>query len=140
VQLTDRVLRRTVAAAGDATLERAFGSPLAQRVMFGTMARRFSPEAAKGFAGVPCYELTQPATRRPPIRWTVEIADGRARARPGETPASKLALRFELADFLRIAVGSLDPIVPVLQSRASVRGDFRLALRLPAMFGAAPGR
>ena len=41
-----------------------------------------------------------------------------------------------LADFMRVATGAGDPVVLVLSGRASVRGDFGLAARLPEMFGA----
>jgi hypothetical protein len=42
----------------------------------------------------------------------------------------------ELADFMRVATGATDAVVLVLSGRASIRGDFGLAARLPEMFGA----
>src|SRR5579862_2059263 len=115
MRLIDQLLARIVAGADDATLERRFGSPVAQRIMFVAMARRFRPEAARGFQGALAYELTRTATDRPPIRWTIVVSDGRARAVRGAAPDPKLAVRFELADFVRIGAGKLDPVVPVLQ-------------------------
>ena len=47
-----------------------------------------------------------------------------------------LIVRFTLADFVRIAAGTIDPAVPLLENRASFEGDFALAARLPEMFGA----
>jgi hypothetical protein len=140
MRLTERVLGTIVGRADDAKLERRFGSPIAQRVMFTAMARRFKPEAAGRFQGAIVYELSRPATGAPPTRWTVEVADGRARARPGAAENAKLTLGFRLADFMRIAAGALDPVVPVLQGRATVKGDFGLAARLPQMFGAVSPR
>jgi putative sterol carrier protein len=56
-------------------------------------------------------------------------------ARSGATSGAKLTLHFNLADFMRIAAGKLDPAVPVLQGRATLEGDFGLATRLAQMFG-----
>jgi alkanesulfonate monooxygenase SsuD/methylene tetrahydromethanopterin reductase-like flavin-dependent oxidoreductase (luciferase family) len=130
------LLARLVGDASDAQVERRFGSAIAQRAMFGGMVRAFAPEAAAGFQGAIVYELTRPATGAEPISWTIEILDGRAGAHPGPRADPALMLRFQLADFVRIAAGTIDPAVPLLGDRASVEGDFSLAARLPEMFGA----
>ena len=134
-----KLLARFVDGATDAQLERRFGSPLAQRVLFEGMARSFVPDAAGGFQGRLHYEITRPATGQPPIHWTIEVSDGRAAASPSSADADgdvKLAVRLELADFLKVAAGVIDPAVPILENRASFDGDFSLAARLPQMFGA----
>jgi predicted lipid carrier protein YhbT len=131
-----RLLARIVASWSDAQLERRFGSKLGQRALFRGMARSFVPEAADGFAGELEYELARPATGAPPLRWTIEVAGARATARPGAAAGPRLTVSMELADFLRVATATADPIVLVLSGRASVRGDFGLAARLPEMFGA----
>jgi hypothetical protein len=64
------------------------------------------------------------------------VSDGHATARPGASADAALRLRFDLADFVRIAAGTLDPAVPLMADRASFDGDFALAARLPEMFGA----
>jgi putative sterol carrier protein len=64
------------------------------------------------------------------------VLDGHASARPGGSPEPALTVRFNLADFVRIAAGLLDPAAPLLAGRASLQGDFALAARLPEMFGA----
>jgi hypothetical protein len=135
-----RLLARFIDGADDAKLERRFGSPGIQRLMFRAMAAGFDPDAAAGFEGAIAYELQRPVTDAPPARWTVEISGRRARARPGAPEQAALTLRLTLADFVRIAAGSVDPAIPVLQGRASFRGDFGLAVRLPEMFGATPPR
>jgi hypothetical protein len=134
-----RLFARIVASSTDVQLERRFGSRLGQRLLFGGMARSFVPEAAGSFVGELEYELSRPATHAPPLRWTVEIAGGRAVARPGAAFRPKLRVSMELADFMRVATAAADPIVLVLSGRASVRGDFGLAARLPEMFGAGAG-
>jgi hypothetical protein len=100
------------------------------------MTRAFEPGAAGGFQGAIVYELARPATGGEPQSWTVEILDGHASARPGVAGDAALTVRFNLADFVRIAAGTLDPAVPLLENRGSFEGDFNLAVKLPEMFGA----
>jgi putative sterol carrier protein len=131
-----RMLARSVASSDDVQLERRFGSRVGQRAMFAGMARSFVPSASEGFSGELEYELTRPATEADPVRWTLEISGGRAVARPGTARSPRLTVRMELADFMRVATGAADAVVLVLSGRASIRGDFGLAARLPEMFGA----
>ena len=131
-----KLLARMVDGASDATVERRFSSAFAQRAIFAGMARSFVPDAAAGFQGSLVYELARPATEAEPAQWTIEVSDGHASARPGADADAALRLRFHLADFVRIAAGTLDPAVPLMADRASFEGDFALAARLPEMFGA----
>lgn len=131
-----RLLARVVGSWSDATLERRFGSRIGQQMLFRGMARSFVPAAADGFAGELEYELTRPATGAPPLRWTLVIASARAEARPGPAANPRLRISMGLADFMRVATAAADPVVLVLSGKASVRGDFGLAARLPEMFGA----
>jgi alkanesulfonate monooxygenase SsuD/methylene tetrahydromethanopterin reductase-like flavin-dependent oxidoreductase (luciferase family) len=131
-----KLLARLVNGASDAQVERRFGSSLAQRALFGGMTRAFEPEAAGGFQGALVYELSRPATGAAPVRWTITVHDGLASAEPGAASDAKLTVRYQLADFLRIAAGLIDPAVPLLEDRASFEGEFDLAARLPEMFGA----
>jgi alkanesulfonate monooxygenase SsuD/methylene tetrahydromethanopterin reductase-like flavin-dependent oxidoreductase (luciferase family) len=131
-----KLLARLVDGASDEKLERRFGSAAAQRAIFTGMVRAFEPDAAAGFQGRLVYELSRPATSADPARWTIEVLDGRATARPGEAEDAALTIRLTLSDFLRVAAGTIDPAVPLLSDRASFDGDFALAARLPEMFGA----
>lgn len=135
-----RLFAKFVGGSDDSKLERWFGSRLMQRVMFSVMAARFNPNAADGFQGTLSYELRRPATAAPPLRWTVEISGRRAHARRGGGDDAAVTLRVNLADFVRIGAGTIDPVSPVLQGRASFQGDFGLAVRLPEMFRANPAR
>jgi alkanesulfonate monooxygenase SsuD/methylene tetrahydromethanopterin reductase-like flavin-dependent oxidoreductase (luciferase family) len=130
------LLARAVDGADDAALERRFGSRIVQRVMFSAMASAFEPDAAGGFEGRLVYELVRPATGADTTRWTIEVLDGHAQARPGAAPDPALTIRFPLSDFVRVAAGTIDPAVPLLRDRASFEGDFSLAAKLPEMFGA----
>lgn len=134
------LLARFVRGRDDATLERRFGSPVLQRALFSGMAHAFEPGAAAGFQGALVYELGRPATGAAPVQWTIEVLDGHASALPGAAPEPKLTVRYQLSDFVRIAAGTLDAVMPLLKNRASFEGDFALAARLPEMFGAPSGR
>jgi len=131
-----KLLARYVAGASDVQVERRFGSGLVQRALFSGMARAYEPGASAGFQGTLVYELARPATGAQPIRWTIAGLDGRAAARPGGAEDAQLTLRFQLSDFIRVAAGTIDPAVPLLEDRASFEGDFALVARLPEMFGA----
>ncbi len=130
------LMARFVRTAEEEQLERRFGTAIAQRILFTAMTRSFVADAAGGFEGEIVYELERPVTRADPIRWTVEIANGRASARRGAGVDPKLTLRFQLADFIRTAAGTIDPAEPLLNNRASFEGDLALAARVPEMFGA----
>jgi hypothetical protein len=134
--IATRLLALLVRPADDTRLETWFGRRRIQRAMFAAMVASFDPRSAEGFQGRLVYELLRPETRRPAVRWTVEVRDGRAFAHPGSAEDPALTLRVRLADFIRIAAGTLDPVVPMLQNRATFEGDLGLAVRLPEMFGA----
>ncbi len=134
---TLKLLASLIGGAGDAQIERRFGSFVVQRMMFEAMARAFDPSAAGGFQGSLVCELTRPATGRAPLTWTIQIANGSASARRGAPPDPSLTVRYALADFMRMAAGTLDPATPILENRAQFEGDLALAARLPEMFGAA---
>ncbi len=131
-----RMLARTVEGASDEEVERRFGSGLIQRAMFTAMAQAFEPDAAAGFQGTLVYELARPSTNAHPTHWTIQVSNGSASARQGASQDPALTIRFNLADFVRIAAGTVDPAQPLLEDRASFEGDFALAVRLPEMFGA----
>jgi putative sterol carrier protein len=140
LRLPTAIFARTVSGADDRKLERRFGSAPVQWAIFKAMTSRFDADAARGFQGKISYELQRPATGGVPLRWTVEVGDGKARARRGGAEDAALKLRLTLADFVRIGAGTVDPALPVLQGRASFQGDFGLAVRLPEMFGASSPR
>lgn len=68
--------------------------------------------------------------------WYLAPHDGHARARRGHAAAPALTLRCAALDWARVATEKLDPRVALLTRRMSVSGDWRLALRLPALLGA----
>jgi alkanesulfonate monooxygenase SsuD/methylene tetrahydromethanopterin reductase-like flavin-dependent oxidoreductase (luciferase family)/putative sterol carrier protein len=129
----ERAFRRLVKSSGDARLERFAGSDAALRFLFGTMASRYDPARAGGFAGELQYDLRAGDGR---VRtWTVAVAGDRAEARPGPAHDPKLTVKVGLADFLRIAAGELDPGRALLAGQLDLAGDFSVAARLGEMFG-----
>jgi putative sterol carrier protein len=138
-QRGEALARRFVAGSPPERLERTVGSSRGLRVVFSTMASRFDPRAADGFAGSIRYDLKyRDGSVRP---WTVTVADGHASAAAGKIgDHPDLVLKVSLVDFLRIGVGELNPLAAVLSGRLGLEGDFGLAMRLASMFGVSPPR
>jgi putative sterol carrier protein len=106
---------------------------LALRLLFGIVARRFDATQAGGFEGELQCDLRTTAGR---VRsWTIVVAGDRARARRGPAGAPALVATAKAADLARMAAGELDTGRALLTGRLDVRGDFRLMMRLGAMFG-----
>ncbi|MCW2991594.1 MAG: class flavin-dependent oxidoreductase, partial [Solirubrobacterales bacterium] len=121
--------------ADDRTLERLLANRVALRILFGTVARRFDPARAKGFAGeLQCDLRTTAGGLR---SWTIVVDGEHATARAGAAEAPALVATASAADLVRMAAGELDSGRALLAGRLDVRGDFRLMMRLGAMFGGA---
>lgn len=126
-------VRRAVGRADDRWLERTLGSDRGLRLIFAAMRTRFVPAEAKGFVGAIAYELKDASGD---VRaWSVRITPAGASVAPGAVPEPALTVQVSLADFLRLAVGELDPGHLLLSGRMDLRGDFGLATRLGPMFG-----
>jgi alkanesulfonate monooxygenase SsuD/methylene tetrahydromethanopterin reductase-like flavin-dependent oxidoreductase (luciferase family)/putative sterol carrier protein len=123
-----------VRRSDDRRLERTVGSEFGLRMLFGGMAQRFRPDKAAGFAGDIQYQLRANGTVKP---WVVSIDGRRASARPGQATAPSLTITTDVADFLRIAAGELDPGNALLTGKMVLEGDFTVAMRLGEMFGEA---
>jgi alkanesulfonate monooxygenase SsuD/methylene tetrahydromethanopterin reductase-like flavin-dependent oxidoreductase (luciferase family) len=132
------LLARFVRGASDEQLERRFGSELAQRAIFTSMARQFEPKLAFGFEGDIAYELEHHGNRKPPSRWTVRVKDDAATALPGVDGAPAVTFRLSVPDFARLLAEEIDPRELLFAGRFHVQGDLRLATRVPEMFGGPP--
>jgi alkanesulfonate monooxygenase SsuD/methylene tetrahydromethanopterin reductase-like flavin-dependent oxidoreductase (luciferase family)/putative sterol carrier protein len=132
----ERAFRAFVRRSDDRRLERTVGSDRGLRMLFGAMARAYTPAAANGFTGEVQYDLRRADGRLAP--WTVAIASDRAVARPGPASAPALTLKLAVADFVRMAGRDLDPGKAMLTGRMDLEGDFALAARLGEMFGQPP--
>ena len=127
-----RRLSRLVRDRSDAEIERRFGLPL-QRVLFSGMARSYDPEARPGFQGELEFRLGR--TDGAATAWTIEVRDGRARARAGQAGDAALTVETSAADFVRIIAGVGNPAKLLVDGRMKIRGDFELAPRMSEMFG-----
>lgn len=126
-------LAHLVGDASDAQLERYLGSRAVQRVLFTAMARSYDPALAPQFAGTVSYELRSASGE--PGNWTIEVRDGRAAARAGGAPDPAVQVRISVADFARLAAGSVTPVKLLIEDRIVVEGDPDLGLRVGEMFG-----
>lgn len=121
-----------VGRMSDRQLDMVVGNRVGMRALMHTMAARFRPEAAAGFAGTIEFALETRGGRQV---WSIDcMADG-AIARRGESPDAELFVAARLADFLRVGTGEVSAPSAVLSGDLHVRGDFALALRMGDMFG-----
>jgi alkanesulfonate monooxygenase SsuD/methylene tetrahydromethanopterin reductase-like flavin-dependent oxidoreductase (luciferase family) len=130
------MLARVVDGQPDEQIERRFGSPVVQRVLFSAMASSFEPRYSFGFEGEIQYELTSQRNGAAPERWTIEIRNRRATAHRRAAREPAVTVRLPTADLLRLAAGTANPGAMLLAGRTEVEGDFSVAMRLPEMFGA----
>ncbi|MGK5550909.1 LLM class flavin-dependent oxidoreductase [Actinomadura kijaniata] len=127
-----RGFHRLVHGVPDERIERRFGAR-AQRVFFAGMARAFDPAMAGGFEGELMFRLTRRDGTA--TEWTIRVADGRARSRPGPAREPALTVTAATADFLRVLAGDANPATLLMDGRLKLRGDVELAPRLSEMFG-----
>lgn len=132
------VLSSLVRGQSDHVLEKRFGSPLVQRLIFGALARSFNPRMALGFQGDIVYELARPATGSADghvSAWTLHVEKDRATARAGASASPALRIRLSVSDFARLLTGNVPGMEPLLAGRIHVEGDLALASRATEMFG-----
>ncbi len=128
-------LARLVRGASDSQLERRFGNSVAQRALFGGMARQFDPRFAFGFEGDIVYELTHVGNGRAPDRWTIRVGGESAEVVPGGNGQAVVTLRLSVADFARLAAEEVDPQELIFSDRFGIEGDLGVAAKLQEMFG-----
>jgi hypothetical protein len=122
----------------DEDLVRRFGTPRAQRVVFGAMARAFQPALAFGFEGEIEFELLPPDDHVDASSsdwWTLEVRGRRAEAREGRASAPEMTLHVGVADFVRLGSGELQSLDLLESRRARLDGKLDVGIRMPSMFG-----
>jgi alkanesulfonate monooxygenase SsuD/methylene tetrahydromethanopterin reductase-like flavin-dependent oxidoreductase (luciferase family) len=137
-QAGQAALARLVRGASDRQLERRFGGPRAQRLIFEGMARQFEPKYAFGFEGDIAYVLTHHENGKPPTRWTIRVEGDAARVLPGVNASPAITFTLPVPDWARLIAEEADPQELLFSGRFHVDGDLSLATRVPEMFGAAP--
>ena len=129
-------IAKLVSGRSDAEIEKRFGHRVAQRAIFGAVARAYVPEVSAGFEGDIVYELRHVADgNRPPDVWTLRVRDGKASAVQGNGGSAAVLVRMGLPDFARILSGELHPAAAMMEGKLELEGDLRVAARLGEMFG-----
>jgi hypothetical protein len=102
--------------------------PQATEMLFDQMRRQVDPSAA------PAGTVLQWAfTDAEP--WHVVIDNGATRSVRGAAPSADLTLQTSLADWVDVTAGRADPAKLMLTRRIRPKGNLRLLLRLPKLFG-----
>jgi putative sterol carrier protein len=134
----EKAFARFVRGRSDDQLDRLFGSERAMTFFFATMARQFNPDRAGGFEGRIQYVIESP--RRGTGGWVIEVHGDHAHAGQGRAERPSVTIRTTVPVFLRIAAGEVNPALALLKKDLVVEGNYGVALRLAAMFGAVPSQ
>ena len=134
----ERTFARFVRARSDDQLDRIFGSERVLNMIFAFMARSFVPERSGGFEGQIQYVIESP--RRGTGGWVIEVHGDHAHAGQGRAERPSVTIRTSVPVFLRIAAGQVNPALALLKKDLVVEGNYGVALRLAAMFGAVPSQ
>ncbi len=129
-----RLLGRWARGRSDEQIEKRFASRVVQRGLYTGMAASFNPAMAFGFQGEIQHELRFPRTGAPTGVWTIEVRDGRARARSGPARSPAVTLEIAAAALVRLASGD-NPAVVLMDGQIDIKGDLGVAMRLVEMFG-----
>lgn len=130
-----RSLQGLLRDAGPEQLEETFGRPSMQKMFFATLARSFQPSRAHGFEGVILQSFHyQFDPDREPDHWTLEIRDGKAKAWRGEAADPDVHIRMAVADYAKVVLGQMSPVLAMIEGKAEAEGDLTVAARLVDMF------
>jgi alkanesulfonate monooxygenase SsuD/methylene tetrahydromethanopterin reductase-like flavin-dependent oxidoreductase (luciferase family) len=120
---------------GEAQLDRVFGTPPAQAMIFRGMERAFRAGPAESIRGTLQYDLTSRAGTR---RWVVRVSNGRLAASPGTASHPNATLRMPVVTFARIAAGQQTAGSAAMQGQLQIDGDLALVARISALLGQPP--
>lgn len=127
-------IAKLVAGKSNDDLQRRFGSAIAQRVLFTTMAQGFQPRMAFGFNGSIQVHLTTNGSALP-SNWALVIDGRHAFARHETVADPAVVISTDVATFMRIFAGQLNPLTAFLDGLVQIEGDVTLGPRLPELFG-----
>jgi ribonucleotide reductase beta subunit family protein with ferritin-like domain len=102
--------------------------PMATEILFDQAARSVDSTAVR-----PGTTLQWDFTDAEP--WFLTMDNGSTRAEQGRTPNPSLTLRSTFEDFVDLSAGRADPARLMLSRRLRPKGDPRVFLRLPKLFG-----
>jgi ferredoxin len=99
------------------------------------MPQYFRPSEAKGLACTVQFDLTG----RGGGAWVMRVGDRRCEVRPGRAERADLTIRTAATYWLAVHRGEASALAGLLTGRIRLRGQRRLILRFPALFGYEPG-
>ncbi|HZV53091.1 MAG TPA: SCP2 sterol-binding domain-containing protein [Candidatus Dormibacteraeota bacterium] len=99
-------------------------------LVFEVMPSQLVPERAAGVNATYRFDLSgeQGGT------WWVRVADGRAESGRGEVENANVTLSADARDYVKIAIGELDPVSAFMGGRLRIKGDMGLAMKLQTLF------
>lgn len=128
-------IARLVSGRSDDELQRRFGSAVAQRALLTAMAQGFQPRMAFGFQGDIQLELRAQTDRVAPASWTLHVTGSHASAHHRPTDSAALTIRTDVATFMRLFTGELNPLTAYMQGQVELEGDVTLGPRMIELFG-----
>ena len=94
------------------------------------MGSTLVPEKAAGIDATIQVKLTGAQA----ADWVATIKDGKCTLALGTTPAAKLTVSADSADFVKIFSGQMDGMQAFMQGKLKVAGDMSLAMKLMGLF------
>ncbi len=67
-------------------------------------------------------------------KWWVRISGGQASSGRGELASPTLVMAAEARDWVRIAIGELNPVAAFVKGKLRIRGDLGLAMKMQTLF------
>jgi hypothetical protein len=102
--------------------------PVSTEILFDQAARSVDPTAVKAGTTLQWdFPDAEP--------WFLVVDNGATRVEQGRAPKPTLTLRSTFEDFVDVSAGRADPARLMLRRRLRPKGDLRLLLRLPKLFG-----
>jgi putative sterol carrier protein len=127
---------RVVRRAPDGRLEQVLNTPVRRAVLdgiFWQMPQHIDRKAAAGMDATIRWRITGRSGEAD--TYELEIADGRCRARRGESAVEpRVTMTLDAAEFVKLATGNSDPMQAYFSGRIALAGDIMLAAKLQALF------
>ncbi len=83
----------------------------------------------QGINGVILFELSGEGGGK----WTLALADGKAKLEEGETASPDVTISMDASDFVAMTSGELNAVSAFMQGKIRISGDMSLAMRLQSI-------